>query len=161
MIQTILEFHVSKFSLTFLKTLLFDPIYLALIRLQHFVLSRKHCFSFFNLYCLSYEVMVNWNDRFKQSSQLWCYLKEVMFIKQKLISFSYDWMPQGLLSLLWAHCIYILSMDFNSYLFKSYIRWISLYSGGEISNTLIRQNWEGVAIDPVVSLHSNCSSAEI
>ena len=44
--------------------------------------------------------MVNWNDRFKQSSQLWCYLKEVMFIKQKLISLSYDWMPQGLLSLL-------------------------------------------------------------
>lgn len=63
-----------------------------------------------NLYCLSFEIVVSWNDYLELRLQLWSPLKDFKQFKQeKLVQFSYGFVPNNLVLFEFINYFYVLT----------------------------------------------------
>ena len=63
-----------------------------------------------NLYCLSFEIVVSWNDYLELRLQLWSPLQDfIQFKQEKLVQFSYGFIPVNLVLFEFINYFYVLT----------------------------------------------------
>ena len=63
-----------------------------------------------NLYCLSFEIVVSWNDYLELRLQLWSPLQDfIQLKKEKLVQFSYGFIPVNLVLFEFINYFYVLT----------------------------------------------------